>query len=99
MIDEILKNKAVVKNIVEYFGYYINVPFDWDKFKNMAEKHEHDRHLDLKTLKGKMQQEEYIKNKVDSLKSDLKTIVGEQVKCLEELIIANFCFKWRKLYL
>ena len=92
MNEEIFNNEKIIKNLVEYFGYYINIPPDWEKFETLAEKHEFDKSLDLNTIKGKLQEEKYLNDNIEKLKKDLITIYGENVKSSEELIIANFLF-------
>ena len=90
--EEIINNPRLIKTLVQYFGCYMNIPPDWEKFSNLAEKHEFDKGLDLNTIKGKSMQAKYIKDNIEKLKKDLTTIEGENVKSSEELMIANYLF-------
>lgn len=83
---EILGKKVVTMNLVEFFGLYLNVPIDLGKFDKLGEAHEYCKNMEIETIKSK------IREKGEERKKDRVTIKGEQVKSIEEAIIANFLF-------
>lgn len=92
MFKEIYNNNDQIKNIIEFFGYYINIPKDYEEFENLGEYHEHYRNVDFETIKSKMDKTKYVKSTAQELAQNLKTISGESVESLEELLIANYLF-------
>lgn len=97
IIDEyfnrsLYNNKEQILNIITFFGYYLNIPKDWEQFENLGEYVDYYRNIDFETLKGKSDP----KNDIDSYTKDLKvnkqTLHGETVKSLEEVMIANYLF-------
>ncbi|MFS1518560.1 UvrD-helicase domain-containing protein [Bacillus sp. SCS-151] len=92
MFKEVYNNKEQVKKLIEFFGYYLNVPKNLDEFENLGEYHEHYKNIDFETLKSKMDKVKYINHKTQQLAQNLRTISGETVKSLEEFLIANFLF-------
>ena len=96
-INEYLKNeiygkKDELKKLLEFFGYYLNIPKDWSKFESLGEYYDHCQKVDLETLKSKNDQQRYINKELAHTKKTLRAIAGEKVKSLEELSIANFLF-------
>ena len=75
--EEVLRDSKVMENLIEFFAYYINIPQDLEKVKNLGEVYEDNRSLDFETLRSKV---------------DMTTISGERVKSLEEVTIANFLY-------
>lgn len=92
MYEEIYNNKEQIKNLIEFFGYYINIPKNLEEFENLGEYHEHFKNIDFETIKGKMDKVKYVNTTSLELAQNLRTISGENVKSLEELLIANFLF-------
>ena len=90
--NEVYKDIYTIQQVVRFFGYYINIPKDVEEFKNLGEYSNYIKGLDLTTLKGKSQINEYNKLNENDLKLGKRTIKGEQVKSLEEVIIANYLF-------
>lgn len=84
---KIIDNPTVIKALVEYFAFYLQIPGDIKKFNSLGAMYEHERNADLETLKSK-----YIKTKADSFAKEKRTLQGEFVKSLEEIQIANFLF-------
>ncbi|KGP92727.1 hypothetical protein N780_13440 [Pontibacillus chungwhensis BH030062] len=85
-------NPEQLKRIIEYFGYYINVPKDMGEFQNLGECYDHYKQVDFETLKSKYEQDNFIDESSRRLKGYKKTLSGEKVKSLEEVMIANFLF-------
>ncbi|MCP1495136.1 DNA helicase-4 [Peribacillus frigoritolerans] len=92
MYNEIYTNEEQIKKLIEFFGYYLNVPKNIEEFDNLGEYYEHYKNVDFETLKSKMDRAQYIKSNTQQLSQNLKTIGGEAVKSLEEFLIANFLF-------
>lgn len=84
--DEVLVDPEVMKNLIEFFAYYLNIPQDLDKVNNLGEVYEDYRGLDFETFKSK------VDLKITNLKTKKITIPGERVRSLEEATIANFLY-------
>lgn len=83
---EMIKNKDLTKKIINFFGYYFNIPKDLENFENLGESFANSKNMDLETLKIKV-----YKKKMENQKQKV-TIKGEAVKSLEEVNIANFLY-------
>ncbi|OOE14023.1 UvrD-helicase domain-containing protein [Fictibacillus arsenicus] len=81
-----------LKRIIEFFGYYLNIPRDLGDFVNLGEYYDHHKHLNFETLKSRFEERKYIDENTELLKKNRTTIKGEKVKSLEEVMIANFLF-------
>ncbi|MEH7749062.1 UvrD-helicase domain-containing protein, partial [Neobacillus drentensis] len=98
--DEMYDHPMQLKRMIEYFGYYLNIPIDIEKFENLGQAFHHQKNLDLQTIRSKYEEqvmavelkEEYVQNKAEQLKHKKTTLVGETVKSLEEVMIANFLY-------
>jgi len=87
-----LENKELVGNLIIFFGCYLHIPKNWTEFNNLGEYHDYYRNVDYKTMKGKFQTSRYVEEGIENLKTQKRTIQGEMVKSLEEVMIANFLF-------
>lgn len=83
---EISKDESLIKSIIDYFGYYINLPSDFEEYDNIGEVIEKNKNSDLETIKYK------ISAKTKGMKHSKITIKDEKVKSIEEVIIANFLY-------
>lgn len=97
IIDEyftkyIFDDNNQIINMINFFSYYLNIPKDMEKYKNLGELYEEEKSADFETLKGKYNKNEIIDEQISTLKYNKKTIQGETVKSLEEVQIANFLF-------
>lgn len=90
--ETVYYDSNILKDLIMFLGYYINVPKQIDSFANMGEYCKYCKSLDLTTLKGKEQINKYNKIEIEELKREKKTIKGEKVKSLEEVIISNFLY-------
>jgi DNA helicase-4 len=81
--QKILEDNDAIVEFIEFIGYYFNIPIELKADGTLGEKIENENYADLETLKNKY-------NKV--MAKEKKTIKGEMVKSMEELIIANFLF-------
>ncbi|MGE8019351.1 UvrD-helicase domain-containing protein [Peribacillus frigoritolerans] len=89
---EMYDDPRQLKRMIEYFGYYLNIPIDLEEFNNLGEAYDFQKNLDLETLKSKYQKQTYTVQKSEQLKALQTTLIGEKVKSLEEVMIANFLF-------
>jgi DNA helicase IV len=89
---EFYDNPEQLKKMLEFFGYYLNIPKTIEDFNNLGEYYDHHKHLDLETLRSKYEEQKYINENTELLKKSQTTIKGEKVKSLEEVMIANFLF-------
>lgn len=91
--EKTVKNDPVMmKNLIEFFAYYLDVPRSIDKFNSLGEVYEYEKAIDLETIKSKNQKTEFINEQRSQRSENKKTINGETVKSLEELQIANYLF-------
>ncbi len=83
-----------LSKLIEYFSYYINPPADTKDYKTYNELLSYEKEKDLRTLKQKYYESGQVK----------RTMQGETVKSIGELIIANYLFmheieyEYEKLY-
>jgi DNA helicase-4 len=80
---ELIKHHGDMQTFLEFIGCYFNIPIELKADGTLGEKIEKEQHTDLETLSKKYNQ---------ITVGEKKTIKGERVKSLEELIIANFLF-------
>jgi len=80
---ELIQHHDDVQTFLEFIGYYFNIPIELKADGTLGEKIEKEQNADLETLGEKY-------NRITV--GEKKTIKGERVKSLEELIIANFLF-------
>lgn len=90
--QEMYDDPQQLKRMIEYFGYYLNVPIDLENFDSLGEAYEYQKSMDLETLKSKYEEQKYTLYKTQQLKSRQTTLAGEKLKSLEEVMIANFLF-------
>ncbi|CEG21492.1 Helicase IV [Planococcus massiliensis] len=83
---DILTNPTLMGKVVHFFSYYINVPKDYEEFDSLGEMYTHYKTANLETLKSKVEKD------TKTLKNQRYTIAGEEVKSIEEVIIANFLY-------
>ena len=88
----IVDNPRDIKNLIEYFAYYLHVPADLDKFDSLGEAYDYEKGMDLETLRSKYDQSRYVKVTSDARKENNRTLKNERVKSMEEVSIANFLF-------
>jgi DNA helicase-4 len=87
-----LQYPSLIKDLTEYFTYFIEVPDNIENYSSLGEYYESERNADLETLKSKYDRERYISEKSTENAQNLKTLNNEFVKSKEETIIANFLF-------
>ena len=80
---ELIQHHDDVQTFLEFIGCYFNIPIELKADGTLGEKIEKEQSADFETLSEKY-------NRIAT--GEKKTIKGERVKSLEELIIANFLF-------
>ncbi len=101
---ELVNYPELVKNLIEYFAYYIDIPQNMEECSSLGEMYEAEKSIDLETLRSKYDQEKYIHDEKNKKAQNRTTLKNEKVKSLEEVQIANFLFlngvnyEYEKLY-
>lgn len=90
--NEVVNHPDLVKALIEYFAYFLEIPEDLENHSSLGELYEEEKNADLETLKSKYDREKYIKETGLEKSKAYKTFNNEQVKSLEETKIANFLF-------
>jgi len=102
--QEIVSQPKVIKQIIEFFAYYLNIPADMEKFDSLGAAYEYEKSADFETIKSKYGQSMWMEQAADQQKGRKRTFKDEQVKSIEEVSIANFLFlngvnyEYEKLY-
>lgn len=100
-LDKLIKNYiqqniwydgVQIKNIIEFFAYYLAISKDISEFDNLGDYYEYHKNVDFETIKDKMNNSEYISQATEELAGQKQTIKGDKVKSYEEILIANFLF-------
>ena len=92
---DILKNRiydkhVLLKNILLFFGYYMDIPEEALKFDNLAQYHMYRCSRDFESMKSIMGS--YSKEVIDNLTRQTRTIKGEFLRSVQEVQIANFLY-------
>ena len=90
--EYVVKDKEAIKNLVEYFAYYLNVPADMEQFDSLGAAYDHEKGSDFEMIKSKYDREKFIGDANTERRVNRRTLQNEQVKSLEEVSIANFLF-------
>lgn len=102
--NELLSHPELIKNLTEYFTYFLEIPKNMEDYSSLGELYEEEKTFDLETLKSKYDREKYIRETGAEKLKALRTLNNEQVKSIEETKIANFLFmhgiryEYEKLY-
>lgn len=102
--NELLNHPELIKNLTEYFTYFLEIPENIENYSSLGELYEEEKTADLETLKSKYDWEKYIRETGTEKSKALRTLNNEQVKSIEETKIANFLFmhgikyEYEKLY-
>lgn len=90
--NALMKDNTQIKNIIEYFAYYLNIPADMDSYGSLGEAYEYEKSADLETIKSKYDRQKFVSYASSERGTIRRTLRDEQVKSLEEVAIANFLF-------
>lgn len=102
--NELLNYPELIKNLTEYFAYFLEIPENIENYSSLGELYEAEKTFDLETLKSKYDREKYVRETGAEKLKALRTLNNEQVKSVEETKIANFLFmhgiryEYEKLY-
>lgn len=88
--ETIFDNKALMKNLVLFLGYYFDLPEDAFNFKTLNEYHLFKAAADYETIKSSIG--EYINSVANKRQKKVKTITGEYLRSMQEVQIANFLY-------
>lgn len=89
---ELLNYPDLIKNLTEYFTYFLEIPDKVEDFSSLGEYYEAEKNADLETLKSKYDREKFVQEKSSENAKKYTTLNNEKVKSLEETKIANFLF-------
>lgn len=87
---DIYENKTLLRNLVLFFGYYMDIPEEALKFETISQYHAYRSSKYYETLKSTLG--EYNIHVVDSYKKQKRTIKGEFLRSVEEVQIANYLY-------
>lgn len=90
--NELLSRPNLVKDLTEYFAYFLEIPDDMENYSSLGELYDDEKNADLETLKSKYDRERFISDKTLEKAKHHKTLNNESVKSLEETKIANYLF-------
>lgn len=90
--NEVVNHPELVKNLTEYFAYFLEIPENLEDYASLGELYEEEKTADLETLKSKYEREKFIQKEKDEKSKSFTTLKNEKVKSLEETKIANFLF-------
>ncbi len=90
--SEIQNHPNVVKDITEFFAYFLDIPNNLEEYSSLGELYEEEKTADLETLSSKYKREKYIRNVAAEKSQTHSTLKNEKVKSVEETKIANFLF-------
>lgn len=86
----IFGNKALMRNLVLFLGYYFDLSEDVFKFDSLNQYHLYKASQDYETLKSGLG--EYVKKVEHQRSKQVKTITGEYLRSVQEVQIANFLY-------
>ena len=89
---EIVNNPELIKKLIMFFGFYLEIPADAEKFGTLGECYEFERGREFETIRHKMGKDEFVAQIRSEKGIENVTIKGERVKSREETMIANYLF-------
>lgn len=90
--NDLVKNPKSVRTLIEFFANYLYIPVDMERFDSLGALYEHEKTADFKTLRSKYNQSQWVEQTADERKKTRRTLKDEQVKSMEEVMIANYLF-------
>lgn len=90
--SSLIKNQELIRCLIEYFAYYLNIPADMEQYDSLGAAYEHEKGLDFETVRSKYERAQFASNEAEKRKVSKTTLQGETVRSLEEVTIANFLF-------
>ena len=89
---QIVDSPEAVRNLIEYFAYYLRLPADMDRFDSLGAAYEYEKGAELETIRSKYDATRFLTAEDGSRRAEKRTLKNERVKSLEEVSIANFLF-------
>ena len=86
----VFHDKALMRNLVLFLGYYFDLTEDVFQFENLNQYHLYKAAQDYETLKSGLG--EYIRKVEHQRSKRTKTITGEYMRSVQEVQIANFLY-------
>lgn len=83
LINSIFNDADAVNNLINFYAYYLTIPTDLNEAQSLGAAIDAEHSADYETLKSKYYNEDF---------RDKKSLNGERLKSLEEVMIANFLF-------
>lgn len=84
-------DKEMLSNLINFFAYYLQLPSDLNNFDSLGEMYQHEKSMDLETIKSKYDKSSYLNTNTSAV--EIKTTLNqEKVKSLQEVEIANYLF-------
>lgn len=88
--NKIYTNKLLLKNILLFFGYYMDIPEEALKYDTISQYHEYKCSKDYESMRSILQK--YSKSVTDYRTGAPRTIKGEFLRSVQEVQIANFLY-------
>lgn len=88
--NRIYENRILLKNLLLFFGYYMDIPEEALKYDTLAQYHMYKCSRDFESMRSVAS--EYSKEVIDSLSKRTRTIKGEFLRSTQEVQIANFLY-------
>lgn len=88
--NRIYDNRILLKNLLLFFGYYMDIPEDALKYDTLEQYHMYKSSRDFETMRSIVS--DYSKNIIDTLAKKTRTIRGEFLRSAQEVQIANFLY-------
>lgn len=86
----VFHDKALMRNLVLFLGYYFDLSEDVFQFENLDQYHMFKAAQDYETMKSGLG--EYIRKVENQRSKQVKTITGEYLRSVQEVQIANFLY-------
>lgn len=90
--DRTFQYPYFAQDMLEFFSFYLHPPADMENFSSLGEAFEYELCNDFETLRSRVERAEFIETETASRMPTRKTLRGECVKSLQELLICNFLF-------
>lgn len=88
--NRIYDNRLLLKNLMLFFGYYLDIPEAALHYETLSQYHAYKTSMELESMRSTLHQ--YTKRVTDSLKKSVRTIRGEFLRSVQEVQIANFLY-------
>ena len=88
----LVKHAGRAADIVNFFAYYLTVPLDLANYDNVVDINADQKNYELESLKSRYNQERWIQKQADEGKRKQTSLKREQMKSMEEVMLANYLF-------